>query len=171
MNLLLLLACLNLDLITIADFSGSVKGHEETICQGIETITQLEDENLRQALIQFSSLAGVAFTFDQKREFECFQAGGTTNLLAALELALNVYTDNPSNTNKVIVLICDGEPDDPELTLQIANQLKLLGISIYGVLINSSNSSEYFMKQISDIYVSTDYEHLIHEIKKLDFCF
>ncbi len=170
MNILLLLACLNLDLITIADFSGSVKGHEETICQGIENITQIEDESLRQALIQFSSLAGVAFTFDQKRDFECYEAGGTTNLSNALELVLQIYSDNPRDANKVIILICDGEPDDKELTLQMAKQLKLFGIKIYGVLINSSNNSEWFMKEISDVYVSTDYNHLVEEIKKLSFC-
>lgn len=170
MNLLLLLTCLNLDLITIADFSGSVQKHESTICAGIEEITKIQDESLRQALIQFSSLAGVAFTFDEKREFNCFEAGGTTNLQAAFELALEIYSNNPRNANKVIILICDGEPDDKEIALQMAKQLKLFGIKIYGVLINSNTSSEYFMKEVSDVYMSTDYEHLVEEIKKLSLC-
>jgi uncharacterized sporulation protein YeaH/YhbH (DUF444 family) len=170
MKTLLLLACLNLDLITIADFSGSVGGHEETICQGINTIIQIEDEDLRQALIQFSSLSGIAFTFDQKKEFECYKSGGTTNLSGALELALEIYADNPRDANRVIILICDGEPDNKESALQIAKQLKLFGIKIYGVLINSNTNSEWFMKEISDVYVSTDYNHLVEEIKKLSFC-
>lgn len=166
--ILLLLTCLNLDLVTVADFSGSVEGHEQFICSGISEIAKLDGEDLRQALITFDYTSRLEYGFSQPEKFECPSASGGTNLHSALVKAAELFD---RNSGRVIVIISDGVPDDIEMCLELANLLRASGVRIYGVLINSSIASETVMKQISDVYVSTDYEHLVKEIKKLSFCF
>lgn len=178
-------SCLQLDIILIGDFSGSVEHHEKFVVDAFTAFSSkfvLSDETVQMGILTFSSTTTIVcpLTADNDlfqaslSKMSTVKAGGGTNLTEALETALDEFqTHGRRGYRKIIILVCDGVVDSPEAALLTSQQMKTLAqVGVFGVLIKDTSANPAFMKEISsdDCYVESDYETLATELKKLDIC-
>ena len=91
-------------------------------------------------------------------------SNGSTNMSDAIKLAYDSYDNNKSN--KAIILITDGQPDNYELTHYIANKAKSHGVSI--ATIGVHDADETFLRRISG---DTNLTFMVNNISKLSETF
>ncbi len=175
--------CSNLDVILLGDFSSSVQGNEQFV---LDAIVEFAEEltphvnDVRLGVIMFADDATVVCRPDNDywrnlpnvMEYNSINATGSTNIELALQTATNELLREQNNRRKVIVLISDGDVTvgTQEQTIATAKQIQNIGIGICGVLIKNNSSRPEFMKEVSQVYVETDYTNLALELKKLNLC-
>lgn len=194
-------SCLQLDILILADLSASVYGQEIFIHDAVNSFVEkfeLNENGIRIGLITFTGVATLETSLTSSKDSLQYavnkitphSAFGSTNLSAALILALNEFIINGRrDVMKMIILITDGEPDDKidveEKTILIKNMPKTM---IWGIFVNGGNSSsllwnmyytmsnrpngsEFLKKIVSpNCYVESNYDNLVNELKKLDIC-
>lgn len=177
-------SCLEMDIILIGDYSGSVIGHEKFIADAFSSFVsqfELSEETMKIGLITFNSKAKLISPITSSKstlethinELYTIPAMSTTNMSDALYMALNEFNSSGRpGFRKLIILVSDGAPDTPTQTKQIADQLKLSNVSICGVLIQNGEANDDYMKNISSnfCYVQSNFANLTNELKKLDIC-
>lgn len=192
--------CLQLDIILIADLSGSVRGFEPFVSNALNAFTDkfdLDEEGIEIGAIVFntnsyllSRITSNKKELDTKLKSMAFiTAIGDTNMLLALQMAIDEFmAHGRRGFSKIIVIVSDGVPSDSEKT---AEQIKGIGITVCGVFIDNTpteknkddeysgygnthtvNNDSTFMKTISSpgLYVKSNYQGLVDELGKLDVC-
>jgi len=164
--------CLKIDIILVGDFSGSVRGKEAFIQAAFNSFIQglpLSEDGVRLGVVVFSDNAEIVQHLTSERfQLDSLEASGTTNLSEALQLSLDEFNRNGRDVRKIIILISDGIPDDPDGAKLIASQLKLVGVGICGILVEGGNNE--YMQEISSVYAKSNYENLLEQIKQLSGC-
>ena len=176
--------CIKVDIILIADMSGSIKGHENYVHDALFHFVNkfdLSEDGVRIGLITFNDDAKVLYQLGSDKE-QLLKAvstiistvpDGTTNMMSSLVSAMNEFLKRGANQNRVVIIISDGSPFNIDATKQTANDLKnTFNSTIFGVLVQSTDENGQFMREISSLgcYVQTDYSLLTSALKKLDMC-
>lgn len=177
--------CLELDILLIADLSGSVDGHELFIRDALKAFVErfeLSENGIKIGYIKFSGYAELEnrLTVDKDdllrsiNRIDSSSTGSSTNLTHAFHLTMNEFMSNGRpNVGKIVILISDGDPDSEESAMESATLLKTMpGTSICGVFVAASGGKKEFMKELSSsfCYVESNFENLIVELKKMDIC-
>lgn len=172
--------CLQVDIMLVADFSGSVIGYEGFVQDAfISFVNQFElsEETVKVGVVTFNSSAYLHCPISSDKphiidRIENFHAAtGNTNMLDAIQISVQELLNNGRpGYKKIIVLVSDGMPDDRAQVQSACEQMNVFGLNVYGILIESFGHDEEFMNSISTHYLKSDYESLSVEIKKLDIC-
>lgn len=172
--------CLQIDILIVGDFSGSVDGYEGYVKKSFLTLLnkfELSEETVKIGVVTFASEAYLDSQLSTNKQSlqvaigNIFHSSGSTNMVDGLQLAVNELVNNGRpGYRKIIILVSDGQPDYKFGVKQICDQLQSFDIKVYGMLITSNGYDEEFMKSISSVYLKTDYESLSEKIKKLDIC-
>jgi len=176
--------CLQVDIMLVGDFSGSVMGHQQFVTDAFISFAnsfELSEEGIKMGIVKFGDRAQLISDLNSDQEdfkkkamtLNYYFPVGNTMLQSALELSVEKLLGSKGRKGygKMIVIVSDGAVDDPMESLKIIGQLKQLGIKICTVLIKTEMTRPEYMQYISsDCYVESDYENLAIEIKKLDIC-
>lgn len=177
--------CLQLDIVLIADLSGSVQGNEQFIQQAMYSFVnqfELSEEGIKIGVTTFNeSPTMLSLLSDDKQSvlYSIKQMGlgeSTTNMTDAFFVAIEELMSDRGRKGykKLIVLISDGIPDRPNETQLISEQIQQVNVTVCGVLIDEGRNTtgDEFMRAVSSsqYYVKSDYKSLVDQIKKLDIC-
>lgn len=175
--------CLDLDIMIVADYSGSVQGQEQSVVSAIEGFASgfsLDADGVNLGIVIFNNRAelAAALTGDvreilvQTSLLRAAEATGSTYLEKGLTLAATELLSNGRpGYRRLVIVISDGDVTLVDDTLLAAQQLQLLGIGICAVLIRNSNAKPELLRRISNgCYAESDYNNLADELKKLDLC-
>ena len=134
----------NVDLICVIDVSGSMCGEKiHQVKESLKILISLMDEKDRLCLILFESSATNYYNLEflTKKNKEILEekinkisAGGGTNILSGLKMAVEVIKGQTYNEKRVssILLLsdgCDNESNDVELANSLKQLTKGLGLS------------------------------------------
>ncbi len=181
---LLLPGCNDLDIIVLADYSSSVDGNEKFIYSAISSFERgldISPDNVNLGVVVFNNYSEVICPLegnlkeinDRIALLSDYLASGTTNLSSALYSAFDEFnTRGREGYKKIVIVISDGQPDSPEDTYKITQQLKLVGIEIFTIMINDEVSNPEYMKSISskNNFYNTDYQGLVKTLEQLNLC-
>lgn len=176
--------CAKLDIMLIADISGSVNGYQNYIHDALfEFANQLDlDENgIRIGLMTFNDEIKILHNLDDNKSalikaigtIKSSEPNGSTYLWPALDQCLDQYVRYGRGKAKwIAIIVTDGNPAQPYEVIHQAGKLKHLGVTIFGVMVQSKEENVSVLEQISspNCYVSTNYELLSEELRKLDIC-
>lgn len=177
-------ACLNMDIIIIGDYSGSVQGNEPFLIRSfqvlINNLLTMPEDDIHLGLILFNDLAEVICPLTADKDiahkslsYISDRSNGSTFLTNALYSSFDELTTNGrSGYKKIIIIISDGDVHDVDESILAVNQLKSIGIQVYSILINTNVANKEFMESISspNCYFETDYFNLAKTIVNLNLC-
>lgn len=186
-NISLYSQCLKLDIILLADVSGSLHGSEhlvESALVGFVDRFELTDETVRIGLVTFGTYSFVnqSLTADKSMLFGAisifnkFPLGGYTNISSGLAYAYHeLITNGRFDVPKIIILISDGVQthDMNKLPFIVANiQNDPNGMTICGVYIETGGSSPVTMQSItnSGCYATSNYKDLEKTLLDMSIC-
>src|SRR6478735_4757059 len=121
--LLLLPGCSNLDIIILADYSGSVRGNERFVYQAISSFSQklnISEDDIHLGVIKFSNYSEVICPLEGDRSelnsrisiLRSELPSGTTNLGSAMYGAFDEFeVRGRKGYERIVIIISDGEPD------------------------------------------------------------
>lgn len=176
-------SCLQVDIMLVGDYSGSVDGHQEYVANAMWAFVDrfgLSEASVKIGIITFNSEVTLHTGLTtNKAKLQNIIVGlsttvpsGTTNLKDALYESVN-QLQYGRKVPKLLVIISDGVPDDREETAQLAGEVqKLIGATVCGIYVSAPGGEPGWLKNIcSDgCYSETSYETLAEELKKLDIC-
>ena len=176
--------CIRADIVLLADMSGSVKGHQKYVHDALYAFVdrfELSDDGVRMSLITFNDDPVVMFPLGTDKELLLHAIDivgetmpeGSTYMFGAFQSAMNEFQKRGIHRNRIVIVISDGSPNHAYETKEIAKDIQFtFGAKVFGVLINTYDEDDAFMKEISspDCYVETQYELLANELQKLDIC-
>lgn len=177
-------SCLEVDIVLVADMSGSVQGHEYQVAEACMAFVDrfgLSEASVKIGLIMFNNdaylLTDLTTNKDKLKNLVVAmgntEARGGTNMDAALQEAFNQIVHG-RRVMKIIVLISDGAPDTPLDVETTVAQINATGVvSVCGIYVGTDSGNAAFMEKISNphCYVqSQDFTRLAEELKKLDIC-
>ena len=178
--------CLDVDIILLVDFSGSVNGYEPFIIDAINSFTNrydLDQGTIKIGIIVFASGIDyyVPLTSNRTELLKATEwikenptyigAGRGTALLPALNVVRAEFMENSRSVNKILIIISDGEPDNMDMCHDSVWEIKQqFQVILVGILIDDKEANPEFMKSISEVYVSTNYEYLSKTVEDLQYC-
>ncbi len=173
--------CLKLDIMLVGDCSASVSGREDFInaaFSGFVDRFELSEEGIKIGVVYFNDLAAVMCPLTADKSLVKMSTGvpsvrGTTNVMDALDKCLGEFNAHGRpGYGKMIILVSDGDVDDPDDAIAMASMIRASGATICGVMIVDSRSKEEQMRGLSSdfCYVESNYENLVIELKKMDIC-
>lgn len=178
--------CLQIDVMLLGDFSSSVDGHETFVAGAMAEFAnkfELDENGVKVGMIGFTNNAILIapLTADsslinyglKKFAKSNYDNGGSTNLFTSLDAAgEQFYLNGRPLYRKLIIIICDGNPDRPTDVMSLAQKLKDNNIRICSVLIKANNHDATYMKDLSSdgCYVETNFASLIKVLKDMDIC-
>jgi Mg-chelatase subunit ChlD len=149
------------DIMLLIDTSASMEGRpilevKYAVSQFLQTIEFSNLDNQRIGLISFGH-QGVKRHLPLQRDITLlqghiaqFNTGGTTALDTALQLALDTFRENPVEADeRIIFILSDGHPNQPDKAKTIAMQIKQQDIRIITIGIGTKINSEYLSTIIS----------------------
>jgi len=171
--------CRELDIMLLGDMSGSVENHESFLADAFYQFSNQDFNDIKMGVILFGSQATILQPLTQDRP-ELFRqlvtirstkSEGSTNLKEAFYQSIVEFSHNGRpGVKKMIILVSDGVPDDSIGAALEADQLKLNGIDLYTVIIDSSVANRDYMRNISTQYFDVKYEDLTERLKKINLC-
>lgn len=176
--------CLEMDILLVGDFSGSIRGREGFITEAFDIFVnrfELSEQGIKIGVMAFESDAHLICPLTSDRELLTSRlnqlkgkgGNGGTNTSDALVMATNELIGNGrQGYRKMIVLVSDGIASSPDRAIMLAKQIKYSNINICGVLIDGASNSTDFMKEVSSdfCYFESDFNNLINTLKKLNIC-
>ena len=188
--------CLELDIVLLGDFSGSVRGYQGFIADAFESFVnrfELYESGVRVGIVMFNDNPIIVskITTDKNqllKEINTIRksdVGNYTNINSGLVVAYNLLNES-NRPKKMIIVISDGSPNviseeygennlTPDVKIKTLNTAQSIKTDcmICGILIQSGSADEKFMMQMSnpECYVSSNYEMLASELENLDICF
>lgn len=147
-------------IIFAVDTSGSMSWSSKMVIakdalrKNIQDLISIGGDNCRIGLVSFNSEAEVLCkpTSDLstlKKAIEKLEPTGLTAMDKGILLALSLITDVPPGTDREIVLVTDGMPDDKELALSAALNTQSKGIKLMTLGLGKSDVDESFLKQMT----------------------
>lgn len=147
------------DVIFAIDCSASMKGRSilEAKLSVSQCLSQLDSSSTRAALISFGD-PGVQIRVGLhqdpilfKTHLAALRAFGTTPMGAAIQAAIDAFAaprlDAPER-EKLLVILTDGLPDQPEAAAQIASNAHAQGIRIIAISIGEASDRAYLAQSI-----------------------
>ncbi len=175
--------CLELDIMLVGDYSGSIKGNEQFIAEAFTSFSsqfKLSETGINIGVVTFGSDAYLVSPLTSSQEtldsgldiMSRMVCDGSTNMISALQLASIQLSKGRPNVQDVIIIVSDGYPDHATETITIAEQIKQLQhVMICTILVNGTSIDEKMLQDLSsNCYVRSDYLQLSNEIKELDLC-
>lgn len=177
--------CIKLDIILVGDISASVQGYETFVADAFDAFVNkfdLADDGIKIGVVTFETHVKVLSHLTTDKDTLKYAVnrirregtGTSTNLIDALRTcSKEILSNGRYGVRKIVIVVSDGDADNKDETLAVANDLKVLvGTNICTVLITSGTPRPDFLKAISSesCYVETNYQNLITEINKLDIC-
>ena len=174
--------CKDVDIMLLADYSQSISGHEKWITNAMFSFVDHVDMNngdVQIGSIAFNNDAEITgeLTAQKKKALQGIEymgnkvGMGVTNLSDALYKAVNEFSERgKEGRRKIVILISDGRPDNEQNVLVIAEQMRLMNVEIYTILVEANGSSPQFMQDISTKYYQSDYEGLAAAINNINLC-
>ena len=175
-------SCLQIDIMLLADMSGSVQGQEQFVKAALYTFANqfdLSEDNVKIGVVTFDSDATLwcPLTADKNKLLAVIgqinNASGGSNMTAGLAEASDqlLHYGRPYY-NKLIIIISDGGIWDIPATTGFSDILTRGGIRTCGVLIEDQDTDSQTMETICHgCYERSSYRNLSNELKKLDICF
>ena len=81
---------------------------------------------------------------------------GTTAMHSGLELAYNLLKDASKDTRRMILLVSDGQPDNPAMAVEIGHSIRSQGIDLKLIHIGGEGINQSFLSDISPDVFSVD---------------
>ena len=142
------------DFVLLLDTSGSMEGtpmkEAKKACYALAN--EIIDLSVhRLALVPFANHARLAYPLGNNREdlgnrIKCISADGGTNMLPAFCEAENALKG--STNSKVIIMVSDGQPFDPDETLMKAENLEKRGMKIIAIGVGN-NINKNFLRDLA----------------------
>jgi Mg-chelatase subunit ChlD len=170
------------DLLIMIDTSLSMKGEriEETKKSAIQFVRELSPYD-RCAVISFNSKSRIVHSFSNDKEsvisaIQNITVEEDTRYIPALTLAKSEFLtlDKVSN-RKIMIILSDGDPlDDPDVILNLADDIKSEGVEIFTIRFGFEIRTD-ILEQLATInpegvkgfYVSENVESLYSSFKKI----
>lgn len=161
----------------VIDCSGSMSSNklQDAINGGKGFADEAKAKGYALGLIQFDSSA--KHILEPQKELTIFYSniekltlGGSTNMAAGIEMAIRNLAGVPLS-EKVICIVTDGQPDDRNATLRVAEEAKRQGIEI--MTIGTDDADKEFLemlatkKELSMKVISTQLKQGIASMAKL----
>ena len=175
-------ACGKVDVVIVADYSGSMDGSEYHVTSAIEEFVESLDvspEGVNIAIISFHSFVYVQtpLTGDRAQLRGAVSvlrkevATGTTKMDMALSQAKVELFSQRLNATKIVVLITDGYPDSKESTSAEGRDLLNMGVRLCGVYIGDGDDGAKFLNDVTmGCYSRSTPLSLIEALKKITIC-
>jgi Ca-activated chloride channel homolog len=137
----------------LIDSSGSMTGSKFTYAQmgAVDFAEDAKNKDYKSGIITFGSTAHIVCEptkdinhFKEKIKYGTFIGGGT-NMAEALRLAIQKMEGKTET--KVIVVVTDGMPNDPEFTLATADMAKRNSIDI--IAIGTDDADRSFLDKLA----------------------
>ncbi|MBD5087790.1 MAG: VWA domain-containing protein [Clostridiales bacterium] len=160
------------DVCYVVDTSGSMSGTRiQTAIEAIGSFNNALYNNDRAAIVGFDSSATTysGFTSDQtalENALRSLHANGNTNVNAGLIQAMDLYDSDTSYNKKIIILLCDGDVNYTDATLQRAIKNK---IKIFPVLIGSTYGEEALQELAGQTGGTFYYANTAEDVRKALF--
>lgn len=174
--------CAKLDIIIVADISGSVDGSEDYLNNAIISFIDgidISEDGIRIGVVSFNDdswlelkLTGDHDYFDSNfKRLNAPNAAGT-HLSTGLFTAMNEFeTSGRKDIPKLIIVISDGDIQDHDEVVNYARNISVEGVVMCGLMIKDGNSDDSIFKEImGGCYFETDFQSLIKDIQKIDIC-
>ena len=142
------------DFVLLLDTSGSMDGtpmkEAKKACNAL--VNEIIDLSVhRLGLVPFANHARLAYPLGNNRDdlrnrIQCISTDGGTNMLPAFREAENALKG--STNSKVIIMVSDGQPFDPDETLIKARNLEKLGIKNIAIGVGN-NINRNFLRDLA----------------------
>ncbi len=187
--------CLDMDIILLGDYSGSIEGKEHYVKNAFEAFSKSfkYSASVRIGIILFDGSQYIVCPLISSRNtsevmisMDKYVAGGETILSTALEFSFDMLMADSRNTEKTIIIISDGQANDERPAKKIAEQIKSKGVLICSIHISqldfhimsnpnaiNKNWGREIMKNISSgdqYFTTTNYTKLSNTLKELSIC-
>jgi len=176
--------CAKLDIMLIADMSGSVDGYQGYIYDALFDFAnnlELDENGIRIGLTVFNYTDTILYHLDDNKPkliqaihtIKSTSADGGTYLYTTLQHTTQEFIKRGRQDSKwIVIIITDGNPAQLFDVVKEAKRMHSLGIMIFGVMVESKEENESALRDISspNCYISTNYQLLTEELKKLDLC-
>ena len=178
--------CIKIDIILVADKSGSMYGHGTELKKAVTKFTDrfdLSENGIKIGIISFASDVQIltSLTSDQSKINNAIHAIapittlGSTNLTDALSITESMFIRyGRSDAARIVVIVSDGAPNNPDLAYDVAQRLQILDrASICGVFIDTNDSEkEYFQSLCTgDCFAEATYNDIAEKLYNLNICF
>lgn len=179
-------ACLNADVVILADVSGSMAGNEYFIESSVKSFVKRfgDEPDVKIGFYTFADADSLYFHLGQKPEIDHIKAGGNTYLRFGLKAVIDEFKSKYSTPSyrKILILISDGEIGDKTYSKITLDMMRSSGIYVIGIMtdVNAKNRMPVwtflptelinFIKENSDAYVEASYKDLEKEMMKLNIC-
>lgn len=137
------------DIVFVVDVSGSMRGsYIDNTKEALHHFSDSMQSNDEAALVCFSAEAYTMCRFTNessklKKAINALDAGGGTNVNSGLLSALSLFRNKDSNNKKIVVLICDGDVNYTQSTI---DSYVRENIQIYAVNVASASAHTYLQK-------------------------
>jgi len=181
--------CLQLDIMLVGDYSGSVMGSERFIADAFETFGsrfKISEQDIKVGIIIFSDNPSVlcpltSDPFVLKNSLIVLRAtkadpDGMTHITDAMKEAANqLYSNGRHNVRKLIILVSDGlhnGEDGSNGLITTCLMIQKTGIIICTVVIEGDYHNQTLMETVANpgFYVASSYGTLVDQLKSLDVC-
>lgn len=188
--------CLDMDIILLGDYSGSVGSNAKYIKQAFHSFATSfkESASVRIGIVLFSDFQFTICTLTDSRSdtvidsillMNNFSWAGGTNIAEALEFSYMMLYNDQQSMNQTIILVSDGD-DVSSQVIPIADNIKANGVIIASVYVPTVRTTtieikaEYtlrweqeLMKEISsgkEYNTESNYKNLSNNLKTLGIC-
>jgi Mg-chelatase subunit ChlD len=180
--------CLQMDIVLLADASGSVGANTQYISNALKAFAdrfETSENGVRIGIVSFGDkpllLTNITHNKNKLKiaaaNYTNFYSlvGASTKTADALMYSTNLFyeSDRPE-VKKLIILITDGEPNDIHETTRVADEIRNLhNIDICTIhVMTISGGNKTHLQDISSeaCYVVSGYESLIETIINMDVC-
>ena len=177
--------CLKLDIILVADLSGSVYRYEYFVADAFDAFIdrfELSETGVKVGVIVFNDSPALltGLTADKikiRRAINIIRDAtgtGSTNMTDTFYAVTNeLVLNGRKDVKKVIIIVSDGIPNRRNTTLKTVMQLRIMyDLTVCGVWIGGPDRGQEFMQNISSeyCYAASDYKGLVKQLKRLDIC-
>lgn len=179
--------CLQLDILVVADLSGSTNNKHEHIINGLNAFVNrfdLAEDKVKISPVIFAKQNITLSRLSSNKQkliqsidsIGYYDIGQSTYMHDALVRGLHYFTmDARIDSQKIIVIVSDGDVAYPAAVRKVINIAKSsYYYQIYSVyLYTTTGSKPQFMREIASEggYLESSYELLFKALEALDMCF
>ncbi|NVJ62066.1 MAG: ribosomal protein L7/L12 [Gammaproteobacteria bacterium] len=144
----------------VFDCSTSMTGKMfESAIETAKNIVDSINDRYRLSLVAFNTNSHVVFQDEIPYEFQKPQIknkiedirtylNGTTNMAAGIKSAMDIFALNISDA-KVIIMLSDGTPNNPQEALDAAKEASVHGVQIYAVGMGSMYQADQLLRMVT----------------------
>jgi hypothetical protein len=147
------------------DHFGSMKGYYRQLARGANDYINIQWERSGAiSIVQFESSATIVYEQSTANISEAECSGGRTNFTAALQVALQIVSRNPSDYECRILFFTDGNADAPTAQLQ-----RIVNMNIRMDIVGYGSMSQEVLNQLVSCGGTVTNSRTIDEVQEA-FC-